>query len=296
MAPEESRNGTVEPLAAEVTAAGGGAGPSAAVPPGGPIRVANERKKSRYLPLLSVLSLAVVIFLWWLLTNGTHSIAPLKFPSPSEAWNVVTELKTNLLKAAWATTWRVLVSWAIGCTLGVAFGLILGRFKVAYYLANPIIEAIRPVPPIALIPFIILWFGLGETGRILLGSLSCFMTMVVITYVAAYNVNPVYLRAARSLGAGENAVYRTVILRAIVPQLVGGIRICAALTWAVIVAAEYLTAQNGIGYILIQASRTLNTPVVLVGTIIVGFLAFLLERIIRLVSSRLTVWVEGNEG
>jgi len=145
MATEESRNGTVEPLAAEVTAAGGGAGPSAAVPPGRTVRVANERKKSRYLPLLSVLSLAVVIFLWWLLTNGTHSIAPLKFPSPSEAWNVVTELKGNLLKAAWATTWRVLVSWAIGCTLGVAFGLILGRFKVAYYLANPIIEAILEV-------------------------------------------------------------------------------------------------------------------------------------------------------
>jgi ABC-type nitrate/sulfonate/bicarbonate transport system permease component len=295
MAADEPRNGTIEPQAAEVTAAGGGASPNAAVPDR-PIRVANERRRSRYLPLLSVFSLALVIFLWWLLTNGTHTIAPLKFPSISEAWDVVKELKGNLAKAAWATTWRVLVSWAIGCTLGVSFGLLLGRFRVAYYLANPIVEAIRPVPPIALIPFIILWFGLGETGRILLGALSCFMTMVVITYVAAYNVNPVYLRAARSLGAGENAVYRTVILRAIVPQLVGGIRICAALTWAVIVAAEYLTAQNGIGYILIQASRTLNTPVVLVGTIIVGLLAFLLERIIRLVSSRLTVWVEGNEG
>lgn len=296
MAANETRKAVIEPQAAETTAAGGGASPNAAVPPGRPIRVANERRRSRYLPLLSVLSLAFVVFLWWLLTNGTHTIAPLKFPSMSQAWDVVKELRGNLAKAAWATTWRVLVSWAIGCTLGVAFGLLLGRFKMAYYLANPIIEAIRPVPPIALIPFIILWFGLGEEGRILLGALSCFMTMVVITYVAAFNVNPVYLRAARSLGAGENDVYRTVILRAIVPQLVGGIRICAALTWAVIVAAEYLTAQNGIGYILIQASRTLNTPVVLVGTIIVGFLAFLLERIIRLVSSRLTVWVEGNEG
>lgn len=296
MAANETPKAVIEPQAAETTAAGGGASPNAAVPPGRPIRVANERRRSRYLPLLSVLSLAFVVFLWWLLTNGTHTIAPLKFPSMSQAWDVVKELRGNLAKAAWATTWRVLVSWAIGCTLGVAFGLLLGRFKMAYYLANPIIEAIRPVPPIALIPFIILWFGLGEEGRILLGALSCFMTMVVITYVAAFNVNPVYLRAARSLGAGENDVYRTVILRAIVPQLVGGIRICAALTWAVIVAAEYLTAQNGIGYILIQASRTLNTPVVLVGTIIVGFLAFLLERIIRLVSSRLTVWVEGNEG
>src|SRR5262245_21339977 len=98
MAADEPRKGAAEPLAAEVTAAGGGAGPNAAVPSDRPIRVANERRKSRYLPLLSVLSLALVIFLWWLLTNGTHSIAPLKFPSISEAWNVVTELKGNLLK------------------------------------------------------------------------------------------------------------------------------------------------------------------------------------------------------
>jgi ABC-type nitrate/sulfonate/bicarbonate transport system permease component len=267
--------------------------PDAVVP--ADVRIANRTRKRQPLALLGLLSVAAVLVAWYVLTDATGAIKPLYFPSYSDVGHALNQLGGTLVDDAWATTWRVLLSWAIGCSAGIAAGLLMGRSRIAYYLVNPLIEALRPVPPIALIPFVILWFGLGEPGRILLGSLSCFMIMVVTTHVAARNVNPVYLQAARTLGAGENRVYWSVVLRAIVPHLVSGLRIAAALSWAVIVAAEYLGAQNGIGYLILQASHTLNTAVVLVGTIAIGLLAFLLEQIIRIVAERMTRWVERGQ-
>jgi len=246
----------------------------------------------RLLPLLSVLSLGAVVALWWALTSGFHVIAPLKFPEPREVVDSVDALRGQLLEDAWATFVRVVLSWLIGSAAGVLTGLAMVRSRVLYYLVTPLVEALRPVPPIALIPFVILWFGIGESGKLFLGALGCFMVMAINTIVASGNVPPVYVRAARSLGATQNQVYRTIILRAIVPHLVSGLRIGAALAFAVVVAAEFMGAESGVGALIMLASRTLNTPVVLLGTLIIGLEAYLLERVIRFVSLRLTSWVE----
>jgi ABC-type nitrate/sulfonate/bicarbonate transport system permease component len=265
-------------------------GPLAEAQTGGDPRRRFERR--RLLPLLSVISLAAVMVLWWALTSGFHVVEPLKFPAPGEVVDAVKVLRWQLLDDAWATFLRVILSWAIGSAAGIVVGLLMVRSRVGYYLISPLVEALRPVPPIALIPFVILWFGIGESGKLFLGALGCFMVMAINTIVASGNVPPVYLRAARSLGASQNQVYRTVILRAIVPQLVSGLRIGAALTFAIVVAAEFMGAESGIGALIMLASRTLNTPVVLLGTIVIGLEAFLLERVIRFVSQRMTRWVE----
>ena len=169
------------------------------------------------------------------------------------------------------------------------------RSTTAYYLLVPLVEGLRPIPPVALIPFIILWFGIGDSGKIVLGGVSCLMVMLVNTIVSSRNVRPVYMRAARSLGASENMVYRTVILRAIVPELVSGLRIGAALAFAVVVAAEMIGAEAGLGRLIMLASRTLDTPVILLGTIVIGLEAFALDRLIRGWSARLTSWADRDE-
>jgi taurine transport system permease protein len=259
-----------------------------------------RRRRARSLALrslmrpnwLSLLTLVGLVVAWYLLTDATRTVDPLYFPSIGDTQNSVTQLGSTLLDDAWATAWRVMLSWSIGCLLGTIVGLSMVRSRVVSSFINPLIEGLRPIPPIALIPFVILWFGLGETGRITLGALACFMILVVTTNVSARNVNPIFVRAARSLGASQNRVYRTVILPAIIPQLVAAVRVAAALSWAVIVAAEYLGAQNGIGFLILEASHTLDTATVLVGTITVGVEAFLFEQLIRFVSVRLTSWVE----
>lgn len=242
--------------------------------------------------LVSVGTLVAVTILWWLLTSGLRLVKPLYFPSPEEVVSSLTTLGPTLLEDAIATLVRVLVSWSIGSAFGVIVGLLMVRSRAVYHIMTPLVEALRPVPPIALIPFVILWFGIGDSGKIFLAALGCFMVMAINAIVAAGNVPPVFVRAARSLGATQNQVYRSVILPAIVPQLVSGLRIGAALAFAIIVAAEFMGAQQGIGALIMLASRTLNTPVVLLGTIVIGIEAFLLDRAIRWTSDRVTSWAE----
>lgn len=173
----------------------------------------------------SAISIGVIITLliaWWVLTTATGTIPPLYFPSPESLWQALTTLEMQLLRDAGATLMRVVVSWLAGSALGVLVGLAMARISWLMYALNPLIEAVRPVPPVALIPFVILWFGIGDSGKIFLGTLACFMVMVVNTTVAVTNVPPVYTQAARSLGANQSRVYRSVIFPAIVPEILSG--------------------------------------------------------------------------
>lgn len=248
----------------------------------------------RYFPLLGFLSLGLIILVWWLLTSNLKLIRSLYFPTPEAVLASLYTLRGVILWDALATLIRVIVSWLIGSALGILVGLGMGRSRLIYSILNPLIEALRPVPPVALIPFMILWFGIGETGRIILAGLGCFMVMVVNTVVASRNVPTVYRRAARTLGATENQVYRTVVLPSILPYLVSGLRIGIALSFALTVAAEFMGAESGIGALIMLSSRTLNTEVVLLGTIIIGIEAFLLERVTHFVTGLLTAWAEDS--
>jgi len=249
-----------------------------------------EGRRRNYGPLLSVGVIVVLLISWWVLTTGTQTVKQLYFPSPESLWAAVTTLNTQLLVDAGATLMRVLVSWIAGSALGVLVGLAMARARWFFYVVNPIIEAVRPVPPVALIPFVILWFGIGDDGKIFLGALACFMVMVVNTTVACGNVPPVYIQAARSLGASRNQVYRTVVLPAITPEILSGFRIGSALAFAVVVAAEFQGADAGIGRLIMQASRTLNTSVVLLGTVVIAILAVLLDLGISRLSAYITRW------
>ena len=261
----------------------------------GPVSADAAGRRARYLPLISILSIIVVLVLWWMLTSGFNILKPLTFPSPEEVITAAGNLGATTVIDAFATLTRVLVSWLGGSALGVLVGLVMVRSRVLYFAWTPLIEALRPVPPVALIPFVIVWFGIGDSGKIFLGGLGCFMVMVVNTVVAAGHVAPNYVRAARSLGASENQVYRTVILPAIIPQLISGLRIAAALAFGTVVAAEFIGAENGIGARIMLASRTLDTGVVLLGTIVIGLMAFLVEQAIRLVNARATRWAERTQ-
>ena len=257
-----------------------------------PVRTPGAPRTRRRLPgpVLSVAVIVVVLFLWWLLTSATGAIDPLRFPRPGAVADSAANLRGTLWSDAVATLARVVASWAVGSAVGVGVGLLMSRSRTVFYALTPLVEAVRPIPPVALIPFVILWFGIGDSGKIFLGALASFMVMVVNTVVAAGNVNPLYGRAARSLGASPGYVYRSVVLRAIVPELLSGLRIGSALAFAVVVAAEFQGAQSGLGRLIMQASRTLNTPSVLVGTIIIAIEAVLLDRVIKLLSDRATRW------
>jgi taurine transport system permease protein len=241
---------------------------------------------------ISLLTLVFLFFLWWLLTSGLKVVKPLYFPNPYSVWETFMQIHQRIWFHAFATLIRVVVSWGIGSFLGIIVGLLMVRSRLIEAALFPIIEGLRPVPPVAMIPLVIIWFGIGDSGKIFLSSLACFMVLVVNTVVSARNVNPVYVQAAKSLGASETKIYLTIVLPAIIPELLSGFRIGIALAFAITVAAEFMGAEYGIGYLIMQASRALNTEVVLIGTFIIGIEAFTIERLLKIFSDRITRWTE----
>jgi ABC-type nitrate/sulfonate/bicarbonate transport system permease component len=239
---------------------------------------------------IGALTTLILVVLWFCLTPNL--IPELVFPSPHAVWQAIVALRLNLVDHALTTLARVLVGWTLGGVLGIAVGLLMTWNKLFFSIANPLIEVIRPIPPIALIPFFIIWFGLSLTGQVMLVALSCFMVLAVNTHVSVNNISLIYIRAATSLGASKFRIYKTIILPAILPSLVSGFRVAAALAFAVAVAAEFMGAQSGIGYLIMVARRTLDTNVILLGTIILGLESFVFDWGIRSISRHLCRWSE----
>lgn len=243
---------------------------------------------------LGFLSLALVLIAWYVLTDVTGEISSLYLPSPTDVWDTLVQVRSTILGHSLVTLKRVLISFSAGSLLGVAVGLIMSRFRIVFALLEPIIEALRPVPPIALIPFFILWFGIGDFGKLLLAGEGCFMVMVISTIEAVRNVPRIYVQAAQSLGARSAFIYHTVIIPAIVPELIAGFRVALALAFALMVAAELMGAQQGLGFMIMVARRSLNTSTILLGIIIIGLEAALADQVLRRLTRRLTAWTERN--
>lgn len=246
----------------------------------------------RKLRAISAITMLTVVFIWWMLTSVTKAVKPLWFPTIESVVQTAVIMKEQLLFHALATLARVVSSWLIGSVIGVIVGLVIFSSKTLHSILNPLIETLRPVPPVALIPLVLVWFGIGDSGKIFITALACMMIMVVNTYVACGNVAPVYVQAAQSMGASKRSIYLKVFLPAIIPEIMSGARISIASAFGVVVACEYMGAKYGVGYLIMQASRTLKTSTVILGTIVIGVEAFLLEGILHKISKVNTKWKE----
>ena len=250
------------------------------------------KKRQRIRHRISFASIVIVLLIWYLITAEWQLVSSLKLPSPGEVLDTLVQVRETIFEQAVVTFFRVAVSFVVGSALGMVVGLVMSRFQIVFAILEPIIEALRPIPPIALIPFFILWFGIGMFGQILLAGLGCFMVMVVSTIEAVRNVPRIYVQAAQSLGAGQDHIYRTVILPAIVPELIAGWRVALALAFGLMIAAELMGAQEGLGFMIMVARRSLNTQTILLGIIIIGIEAAVADRILNMVTKRLTRWTE----
>ena len=177
------------------------------------------------------------------------------FPTPSQVWAGLGELANQglLLKYIVASLFRV--SWGFGLAVlaGVPLGLVLGWFKPAFFALNPFIQILRPISPIAWIPVAILWFGVKDTAPIFLIFLASVFPITVSSMAAVQNMQQVYLRAAQNFGLSGIPLFRRVILPAALPQIITGVRIALGVAWLVVVAAEMIAVNSGLGYLIIDA-------------------------------------------
>lgn len=242
---------------------------------------------------LGIVAIVFILVIWFLITkDGLGLLRPIILPSPPMVVYAVVKTSNVLFKDIAFTFLRVLAGFSSGIILGIGMGLLMSLFKKVYYFFNPIIESARPVPVIAMIPFFLMWFGISEIGKFLLVIAGVFTIMVVNTIESVRNVPTIFIKAAQTLGASKVQIFRRIILPAIIPSLIGPLRVAGALSFTLVVASEFMGAQAGLGFRILEARRLFNTDVIFLGVILFGLLAALLDFSIRKITSYIVRWSE----
>ena len=237
----------------------------------------------RAIPSLGVM--AALLAVWWAAVRVSGSVI---FPTP---WQVVTGTAEL---AAHGTLWmhigaslaRVGAGFFLAVAIAVPLGLWMGRVHGAFATLNPLFQILRPISPIAWIPIAILWFGVGNASPIYLIFISSVFPMIVQTTVGVHTIEKRYLRAAENFGVSRARLFRQVVLPAVLPQIVVGMRIGLGVAWLVVVAAEMIALRSGLGYMIIDSRNAGNRyDLVIAGMIIIGLIGLALDGLMRLLEN-----------
>ncbi len=224
---------------------------------------------------------AFVVALWWVAVTTSKSLI---FPTPGQVVLGFVELTQQglLLKHVLASLLRVALGYLLAAALAIPLGILLGWFSGAYITVNPLIQLLRPISPIAWIPIAILWFGMGDSSPIFLIFLSSFFPMVVETTAGVHTIERQYLRAAQNFGACRLKLWSVVIFLAALPQIIIGMRVGLGVAWLVVVAAEMIAINSGLGFLIIDSRNAGNRyDLVVAGMAIIGVIGLLLDGLMR---------------
>ena len=230
----------------------------------------------------SLLVLAAIIAVWWLAVAATESAI---FPTP---WQVVTgawELAQDgtLWEHIGASLFRVGAGFGLAAIVAVPLGLWMGWVASAYRMFNPVFQMLRPISPIAWIPIAILWFGVGDVSPIFLIFISSVFPMIVQTTSGVHTIERRYLRAAANFGVSRAVLFRRVVIPAVLPEIIVGMRIGIGVAWLVVVAAEMIALRSGLGYLIMDSRNAGNRyDLVIASMIIIGIIGLLLDSGTRL--------------
>ena len=242
--------------------------------------IQSDNKLMKIVPPLLVIALLIAI--WWLIVARSES--PI-FPTP---WQVVTgawELAQDgtLGEHIRASLLRVAVGFGLAFLVAIPLGIWMGWVTGAFYTLNPLFQMLRPISPIAWIPVAILWFGVGNMSPIFLIFISSVFPMMVQTTVGVRTIDRRYLRAAANFGVSRQILFRRVVIPAVLPEIIVGMRIGIGVAWLVVVAAEMVALNSGLGYLIMDSRNAGNRyDLVIASMIIIGVIGLLLDGATRL--------------
>jgi NitT/TauT family transport system permease protein len=231
-------------------------------------------------PALAVI--AALIAVWWTAVVATGS--PI-FPTPLAVVTGTLELLRDgsLWRHIGASLMRVGTGFGLAVCVAVPLGLWMGWVRNAYRTLNPIFQILRPISPIAWIPLAILWFGVGDASPIYLIFISSVFPMIVQTTVGVHTIEKRYLRAAENFGVSRRTLFTRVVIPAVLPQILVGMRIGLGVAWLVVVAAEMIALRSGLGYMIMDSRNAGNRyDLVVAGMIIIGVIGLSLDGIMRM--------------
>jgi taurine transport system permease protein len=232
---------------------------------------------------------------WWLASH-LQWVPPVLLPPPETVIAKLVQLSTEgfddatLGQHLFASLSRIALAFALALVTAIPAGLAIATNRIARGVLDPVIEFYRPIPPLAYLPLMVIWFGIGELSKVLLIYLTIFAPLTIATAAGASRVSRNRLLAAASLGATRYKLLRHVVLPGALPDILTGLRIALGAGWSTLVAAELIAATRGLGFMVYSASRFLVTDVVIAGILVIGAIALMLELGLRRLQRRLTPW------
>jgi NitT/TauT family transport system permease protein/taurine transport system permease protein len=239
--------------------------------------------------------LAVVILAWqfaskvWIPSIDPHMAVLMPAPTTIAATAAGMIVSGELFFHLMASLKREAFAFVLAAS-AIPLGIAMGWWRLIYNQVNPIMEILRPIPPLAWIPLSILWFGLGDEQNEFIIFLGMFFPILVNTIVGVKNIDPNLVRAARSLGAPEHKLLARIVLKGALPQIITGVRIGLGVGWMALVAAELVGANSGLGFLINDARSMLRTDTITVGMLAIGVIGLLIDTAIQVLSRRLLPW------
>lgn len=241
--------------------------------------------------VLAFVSIMSVLGFWWL-ASALGWVNKVLLPPPGDVVSTLVRMTADgsLAKHVAVSLFRVLQGFLIALLVAVPIGILMGSAAMARGLIEPIVELLRPIPPIAMIPLAILWFGIEELSKVLIIAYGAFFPILVNTIAGFAEVDSTHIRAAQSLGANRMHIFRDVILRSAYPFIVVGARLGMGMAFIVLVAAELIASSAGLGFLINDGRYNFQTDQVFLGMGCIGVLGFFLNKGLLEVERHLVKW------
>jgi ABC-type nitrate/sulfonate/bicarbonate transport system permease component len=244
-------------------------------------------------------ALAGAIFLWGALTAvnaRVEVVNPVLLPTPGQVASVMLDLARSgeLGRHVATSLWRVAQGFGLAAVTALGLGLLVAFCVPLRLMLEPVIEFIRPIPPLAFLPMFLVWFGLGEASKVVFIGYTTFFPMFVAIAASVLRVDVILLRAAASLGASRAALVRRVVLPASLPGIVTALRVGFGLALFVIVGAEFMGADAGLGHQIMEGRTFFNPPQIVMGALLLGLLGSVVNLLLLTAERRLLRWRLAN--
>ncbi len=253
-------------------------------------RIRTRLDRGRYLTLAAS-SFAALLMAWWAIT-ASGAVNPMFLPSPAGVIDALVAWYRDgtLLDDIGISLLRVSAGFALSALMAVPLGLYVGAYQPVRALFEPIMEFARYLPAVAFVPLVLLWFGLGETAKIMLIWIGTFFQMVLMIAEDASRVPMAQIEAARTLGASNREILNLVLLRSALPAMFDTLRMTLGFAWTYLVVAELIAANSGLGFAILRAQRFMQTDRIFVGIILIGLIGLVTDQAVRRLQKRLFPW------
>jgi ABC-type nitrate/sulfonate/bicarbonate transport system permease component len=238
----------------------------------------------------------IIAVLLWQAVSMAGVFPAFALPSPVAVWQAFVDIARNgyggqtLVADILISCFRIVIGFVGAVAIGVPVGLMMSRSKIIFDIIDPLLQFIRPVPPLAYIPLLVVWFGIGELPKAILILVGTIPVIIIGTMSGVKSTPPLRIAVARTLGATNAQIFRRIVLPSAMPEIFTSMRVGIGVAWTCLVAAELIAASSGLGWLVQFAGQALQVAVVIVGIVIIGVIGYGMELVIRKLESWIVPW------